>query len=192
MKILGISSATKTISVGLVDQDKLLAELTFSGLEAFTEDLIVYIKKIIDESGVKPECIAVTEGPGAYSGLRGGMATAKTLAQVMKIPVVGVSTLEAIAYNMIDVDGTVAAVTHAKSDDYNFALFGIANREIKRLTDDLLVSKDRLEKKLAHIKRCDGLPRGSSVAFLAQGKEKVDLLKLHPKYSHKPNIREYK
>lgn len=191
MKTLGISSATKAISVGLVDGEKILAELTFSGKEAFTEDLIVYIKKIIGESGIKPECIAVTEGPGAYSGLRGGLATAKTLAQVLKLPVVGISTLEAIAYNMIDCDGTIAAVTHAKSEEYNFALFGIKNRKMKRLTEDMLVPKEKIEK-LANVKICDGIPRGSSVAFLAEGKEKTDLLKLHPKYSHKPNIREYK
>lgn len=187
MKILGISSATNTISVGLVDGSKILAELTFSGKEAFTENLIVYIKKIIDESKVKLDCIAVTDGPGSYSGLRGGMATAKTLAQVLNLPVVGVSTLETIAYNHINSNGTYAAVIHAKRDEYNFALFGISNREIERLTDDIVISKD----KIPPIKKCDDIPRGSSVAFLAQSKEKIDPLKLNPKYSHQPNIRTY-
>lgn len=192
MKTLGISSATKTISVGLVDGSQILAELTFSGKEAFTENLIVYIKKIIEESKVKLDCIAVTDGPGSYSGLRGGMATAKTLAQVLKLPVVGVSTLETIAYNSIDTEGTVAAVTHAKRDEHNFALFGIKNRTIKRLTDDIIVPKDKLEKKLAHIKKCNDTPRGSSVAFLAQGKKDQGFLKIKLNYSHQPNIREYK
>lgn len=191
MKILGISSATNTISVGLIDEDKILAELTFSGKEAFTEDLIVYIKKIIDETGVKPDVIAVTEGPGSYSGLRGGLATAKTLAQVLNLPVVGVSTLEAIAYNHIDSEGAFAAATHAKRDEYNFALFASdKNKTLKRLTRDLVISSSQMEK-FSHIQICNDAPRGTSIAFLARNKKDEGFLNLKAKYSHKPNIRTF-
>ncbi|NQU16623.1 MAG: tRNA (adenosine(37)-N6)-threonylcarbamoyltransferase complex dimerization subunit type 1 TsaB [Candidatus Saganbacteria bacterium] len=214
MKILGISSATKTISVGIIDGSHIVAELTFSGREAFTENLIVYIKKIIDESGITPEGIAVCEGPGSYSGLRGGLSVAKTLAQVQKLKVVGVSTLETIAYNLIDIEGTVASITHAKSDEFNFALFGISKRNIQRLTDDLLINQEKLIEKLNQIKGSitlcgeierlpeishkvaqNNIPRGSSVAFLGIPKfitaKKDSFFKLNAKYSHKPNIRTF-
>lgn len=223
MKILGISSATKVISVGLVNGNTILSELTLSGKEAFTENLIVYIKKIIDGSGINPEGIAVTEGPGSYSGLRGGITTAKTLAQVLKIKVVGISTLETIAYNMIDYDGTCAAITHARSNEYNFALFGTANHKLKRLTDDLIIPFDKLIAKLSQINRIltlcgeaekvfdelkkrrpdtkisaalNNIPRGVSAAFLGaflfKALSRNGHLKLCPKYSHQPNIREFK
>jgi len=78
MAILGISSATKILSVGICENSNTLAELIVSGKESFTEDLIVYIEKLIEQAKVKITGIAVASGPGSYNGLRGGMATAKT------------------------------------------------------------------------------------------------------------------
>ena len=59
------------------------------------------------------------------------------------------------------------------------------------MTEDLIIPKDKLLNKLDHITKCDGAPKGSSVALLAQNKEKVNPFELNPKYSHQPNIRTY-
>jgi len=215
MAILGISSATKIISVGLVDQGRLLAELTLSGKEAFTEDLILYIDKLIEQSGVSLKGIAATEGPGAYSGLRGGLATAKTLAQTLNLPIVGVSTLEAIAYNLIDIEGTILAVTDARADEFNFAAFTSKDKKLVRLTEDLVLRLDRIIELLSQVKgklylagqiveiysqlsntritAIPAQPRGGSVAaigenLIAEGKIPQNVL---PRYSHLPHIREW-
>ena len=152
MAVLGISSATKTISVGLAEEGKILAEISISGKEAFTEDLMVYIDKLITESGKKITSISVTQGPGAYAGLRGGLAVAKTLSQALNLPLVGVSTLEAVAYNLLDITCTLAAITDARGDEYNFALFTSHAGNINRLTADLVLSSERIVDLLSQVK----------------------------------------
>ncbi|HTY13121.1 MAG TPA: tRNA (adenosine(37)-N6)-threonylcarbamoyltransferase complex dimerization subunit type 1 TsaB [Candidatus Omnitrophota bacterium] len=152
MATLGISSATKTISVGLSADGRLLAELTVSGKQAFTEDLAVYVQKIVNESGAKIDGIAAISGPGAYSGLRGGLAFAKTFAQVNKVPLAAVSTLHALACNLIGSGCLIAAVTDAAQDDRNFALFRPRAGEAERLTGDLVVSIEKICSLLSRIK----------------------------------------
>ena len=207
MKILGISSATKVISFGLIDEEKALVEATLADNRA--EKIMFFIQ----EAGIKPdeiEAVAVASGPGSYSGLRGGLATAKSLAQTLNIPLVGVSTLEAIAYNLIDIEGTMAVILDAKADDYNFALFGASQGKLKRLTDDLVLNVSVIKEKLSNISgkiwvvgssykgntdEIHAHPYGINVAKLGLLKIKAgeidDPLKLTPNYSHKPNIREY-
>lgn len=218
MRVLGISSATKIVSIGLIDDEKVLAETTVSDIQA--ERIMFYVK----EAGVEPkqiEGVAVAVGPGSYSGLRGGLATAKSLAQTLNVPLVGVSTLEAIAYNLVDIEGTMAVILDAKADEYNFALFGASGGKPKRLTDDMVLQfghmvdklskisggiylvgntkevKSKLAEKNFHFAEdAHSHPYGINVARLGLFKIKAgqidDPLKLTPKYSHKPNIREYK
>ncbi len=216
MRILGISSATKVISIGLIDEDKILVESTVSDIHA--EKIMFYVK----EAGIDPkqiEGIAVAVGPGSYSGLRGGLAAAKALAQTLNVPLVGVSTLEAVAYNLIDLEGTMAVILDAKADEYNFALFGAHKGKLKRLTGDLVIKLEKLSERLSrisgdiwmvgNIKDIKGIgggnfhlaedihshPYGINVARLGLLKikagETADPFKLTPRYSHKPNIREY-
>lgn len=218
MPILGISSATKIISIGLLEDSKVLVETTLA--EIHSEKLMFYIKK----AGIMPEqieAVAVASGPGSYSGLRGGLATAKSLAQTLNIPLVGVSTLEAAAYNLVNIEGTMAVVLNARSDEYNFALFGASGGKLKRLTEDFVINLDNLLDKLNRISgnlyligdlgelegKVDGKnfhftdelhshPYGINVAKLGlirlKAGEKDDFLELVPQYSHSPNIREFK
>lgn len=200
MLVLGISSATKIISIGLVDEDRILVDKTVPDIHA--ELVIHYIKK----ARIKPEQIdgvAVAVGPGSYSGLRGGLATAKTLAQTLNIPLVGVSTLEAIAYNMIKKEGTVVVILDAKSDDFNFALFLAMEGKLERQTADMVLKLNEIKERIPKIKgevyQLNGNkahPLGVNVARLGLLRIKADQtddpLKLVPAYSHKPNIREYK
>ncbi|MBU1026121.1 MAG: tRNA (adenosine(37)-N6)-threonylcarbamoyltransferase complex dimerization subunit type 1 TsaB, partial [Candidatus Margulisbacteria bacterium] len=148
MRILGISSATKVISIGLLDEDKVLIETTVSDIRA--EKILFYV----NEAGIKPEeieAVAVAIGPGSYVGLRGGLATAKSLAQTLDIPLVAVSTLEAIAYNLADIEGTMAVILDAKSDEYNIALFGAHKGKLKRLTEDMVLRFDKVRDSLSRI-----------------------------------------
>ncbi|KPJ64597.1 hypothetical protein AMJ44_12540 [candidate division WOR-1 bacterium DG_54_3] len=218
MRILGISSATKVISIGLIDENNILVESTVSDIHA--ERIMFYVK----EAGIEPkqiEGVAVAVGPGSYAGLRGGLAVAKSLAQTLNIPLVGISTLEAIAYNLVDIEGTMAVILDAKADEYNFALFGASSGRLKKLTDDLVVKFDTLVDKLSKIsgeihlvgnlkdfkdklkgqnfhfaEDIHSHPYGINVARLGlqriKAGETEDPLKLIPKYSHKPNIREFK
>ncbi|MFA5034762.1 MAG: tRNA (adenosine(37)-N6)-threonylcarbamoyltransferase complex dimerization subunit type 1 TsaB [Candidatus Margulisiibacteriota bacterium] len=218
MRLLGISGATKVVSIGLIDETKVLVETTVAGAQS--ERVIFYVK----EAGIEPEqieAVAVAIGPGSYSGLRGSVTAAKSLAQALNIPIVGVNTLEAIAYNLIEIEGTMAVVLDARADEYNFALFSAKGGKLQRLTDDLVVKLGALADKLKKIsgpihlagntkglKECGlgdnflfaeenhSIPYGLNVARLGLEKikngERADLLKLVPHYSHQPNIREFK
>ncbi|MCX5749881.1 MAG: tRNA (adenosine(37)-N6)-threonylcarbamoyltransferase complex dimerization subunit type 1 TsaB [Candidatus Saganbacteria bacterium] len=224
MKVLGISTATKIVGAGFVEDGRLLAEFTSSALKS--EDIVVLIERIMTEAGADIKdigAIAVSDGPGSYSGLRGGLAAAKSFAQVLNIPVIGVSTLEAMAYNLVNVSGTIAVVCDAVRDEVNFALFTSDSKKLRRITEDIVVSEARLKELLKEIKgeiyiiaskdfpflqksrinsniriadQARSAASGVNVALIGEQKlkegKKDDYLKMTPKYSHTPNVREFK
>ena len=192
MRVLGISSATKVISIGFIDEDKVLFDKTIA--ELHSEKILYYVK----QKGIKPEqidAVAVAAGPGSYSGLRGGLATAKLLAQTLNIPLVLVSTLEAIAYDQVDQDGEITVVLNAKRDEYNYAKFKAGKVQLIRLTDDLVSTMDKVDIENSIVLK-EINPLGINIAKLGlimlKSGQIEDPLKAIPKYSHQPNIREYK
>jgi tRNA threonylcarbamoyladenosine biosynthesis protein TsaB len=222
MKILGISSATGIVGAGIADEGGVLAECSMSGNIVRSEKLIVLVKGVLERSKLKIgdiDAVAVTTGPGSYSGLRGGLATAKALVQTLKIPIISVSTLHAIAYNLIDLEGTFCVGVNACKDDFNFSLWGSDGGKLKRLTNDITVKLDRLVKILSSVRGKltlaaddklrdkiknlniliaepkNAVPWAVNVARIglekSKNKEYDDALTLVPAYSHKPNIREY-
>ncbi len=166
------------------------------------------------------DAVAVTTGPGAYSGLRGGLAAAKGLVEALDIPIIAVSTLHAIAYNFLGHEGMVAVAVNACRDDYNFSLWGAGRGGLQRLTGDITAKLDRIIAQLSKVEgkmvlAADGALRKSikndnillagaehvqpwavNVAGIGleklKRKETEDYVKLAPSYSHKPNIREFK
>lgn len=220
MKVLGISTGTKHISIGLIETGppvSVISDYSVSGLRS--EDLTAMIDRSLKDAGIDISdigMIAAASGPGSYSGLRGGLAAAKSFAQALSVPVREVSTLEAMAYNLADVRGTIAVVCDAVRGEVNFALFAAGTAGFKRLTDDMTVPEARIKDLLSGIKgeihvvssvpqditggpgeqmaagSQNAVPRGVNAAIIALSKGDADLLKLAPKYSHMPNVREYK
>jgi len=195
MRVLGLSSATKKISLGFIDEGKVLFDKTID--ELHSEKILYYVK----QKGIKPEqidAVAVAAGPGSYSGLRGGLATAKLLAQTLNIPLALASTLEAIAYSQIDKEGEIVVILNAKRDEYNYARFKAENGKLARLTEDLVGTLDQIDIKI-DIKDAFVLkekdPLGKDVAKLGLTRLKLgaieDPFKAVPKYSHQPNIRKF-
>jgi tRNA threonylcarbamoyladenosine biosynthesis protein TsaB len=101
MNVLGIETAGPLCSAGLVGRDGVLAERTVRGRKIHSVRLLPLIEELLNEAGLPLQDlagVAVTSGPGSFTGLRIGLTVAKTLAQVLDIPVVGVPALEALAY----------------------------------------------------------------------------------------------
>ena len=100
MKILAIETATKAASVAVVSDEKFLSEIICETSAAHSETLMPQIEKVLKISGAeKIDAVAVSIGPGSFTGLRIGLAAAKSLAYAWKIKIVGVETLQAISYH---------------------------------------------------------------------------------------------
>ncbi len=208
MKVLGISTAGRLTGAALIEETQqgavsVLCE--YSSANARSEDVAAIIEKLFKDAGLdikEVDAVAVVDGPGSYSGLRGGLAAAKSLAQVLDVPICGVSALEAAAYNLKNAEGTIAVVCDAVRDESNFALFSSDSVNIRRLSQDLPVPKTRVKELLGQIKGKLHILRGSdehpyarNAALIGLEKlksgQKDDPLSLVPRYSHTPNIREY-
>jgi len=100
MKILAVDTSTKTCSVALVDNFSLLAEETLISTQTHSRHLMEMINNVVKLSGCKFSDIdgfAVTKGPGTFTGLRIGISTVKGLASALDKPVIGLSSLNALA-----------------------------------------------------------------------------------------------
>lgn len=102
LPILAIDTATLVSSVALAAKGRLLAELTLQTNLTHSEMLMPHIKMIMEMAKLKRrelKAVAVSVGPGSFTGLRIGLATAKSMAYALDIPIVGVPTLAALAYH---------------------------------------------------------------------------------------------
>ena len=105
MKVLAFDTSSKALSVALLEEENLLAELTLTIKKNHSITLMPTIEFLMASIDWKPtdlDRIVVAEGPGSYTGLRIAVATAKTLAQTLKIDLVGVSSLLALVPEEIE------------------------------------------------------------------------------------------
>ncbi len=101
MLILGIESAAKVAGAALYENGRIIAEQMVNGALTHSETLMPMIEAVFQAAGRKPEeldYIALTNGPGSFTGLRIGAATAKGMALGLRIPLIPVCTLESLAF----------------------------------------------------------------------------------------------
>ena len=132
MIILAIDCAIIGACVAIVATDKVLAQVSFDEPRGQTERLVPMIEAVLRSAGIgyaDVDRIAVTTGPGSFTGIRVGLATARSIALVSGRPVVGVSTLEALAVAGASgdrADLVVAAIDSRRGDLFlqTFAIQG--------------------------------------------------------------------
>lgn len=134
MKILGIETATSVCAAAVVENGKLLSEKYLTEPHTHSEKLLVIIDQVINS--IKAfDAIAISIGPGSFTGLRIGLSVAKGLAYASARPIVAVSTLEALAYNLIIQekikDGAlICPLIDARRDEFYTALYRVNNKEL--------------------------------------------------------------
>lgn len=104
MKILAIDTSTTILGVAVLDGEKVVGEIVTNIKKGHAERLMPAIDFVLREANIEPytlDQIAVAIGPGSYTGVRIGVSTAKSLAWALNIPIVGISSLEVIAYQGI-------------------------------------------------------------------------------------------
>ena len=117
MKVIGIESSSLTASVAVVTDDILTGEYTVNFKKTHSQTLLPMLDELgrlleLDLSSV--DAIAVAGGPGSFTGLRIGAATAKGLGLALKKPLIHVPTVDALAYNLWGAAGLVCPIMDAK------------------------------------------------------------------------------
>lgn len=150
--VLGIETATVLGGVALVSADgELLGEVTLRNHESHSERILPAIDWLIRTLGVPlHDCaaVAVSQGPGSFTGLRAGIAAAKGLAFSLDRPLYGIPTLEALAANAPPGAGPVCAVLNARRGEVFRALFRPDPAGPQRLEPDSLVPLQSLADEL--------------------------------------------
>ncbi len=117
MKILGIESAALVASVAVVTDEQVTAEYTVNFKKTHSQTLLPMIDEVTRMLGLDlkdVDAIAVSGGPGSYTGLRIGSATAKGLGLALEKPLIHVPTLDAMAYNLYGTSALICPIMDAR------------------------------------------------------------------------------
>lgn len=161
MIILALDTTAVTASVALLDNEKVIASFDIHNKLTHSEKLLPMIDEVLKNSGYtidEVELIAVSKGPGSFTGVRIGVATAKGLAFSKGLSIIGVSALEAMAESVrfltaCDIDEVIVCPSmDARRNELYNALFSYDGKVIKRLTEDRPISCEEL---LEEIKDCN-------------------------------------
>ena len=128
--LLAIDTSSLVLSCAVVEEGKLVAEWTQQKKLTHSEQLIPCMDLMLKEVVVsKKEItgIAVAKGPGSFTGLRIGLATAKMASYIWNVPLVGVDTLEALAWNMYGAQAFILPLLDAQKNNVYAALYGAFN-----------------------------------------------------------------
>ena len=150
MLTLGIDSSAAAASAAVVEDGKLLGEFFVNTKQTHSQTLLPMVQnllKTVSRSCGDVDVLAVSHGPGSFTGVRIGVACVKGMALVNDTPCVGVSTLEAIAWGGISAQGALlCAVMDARCGQVYNALFQAEGGTLRRLTEDRALSIADLEK----------------------------------------------
>lgn len=152
MKILALDSSATVASVALCEGEKLLAEYTLNNGNTHSETLLPMIESLLSQFSMTAKDVdifAASMGPGSFTGVRIGAATLKGLAFASGKPCVCVSTLEALAENLVGFEGLICPVMNARRSQVYTALFRSDGKTLTRLMPDSALAISELDEKLA-------------------------------------------
>lgn len=151
MKILAIDTSASSGSIALLEDDRLIAELTTCIQKTHAERLLPSIKNLLDACREKIEDMdgfALTTGPGSFTGLRIGLSTIKGLAWSLNKPVAAVSTLETLAMNLPYSDKQICPLLDARKKEVYAGMYKVDDHWPISVTPDSAISPEALVKKI--------------------------------------------
>ena len=171
--ILSIETATTNCSISLSKDDKILALKEDNDKNySHAERLHIYIDAVLNEANINPkdlDAIAVSKGPGSYTGLRIGVSAAKGLCFALNKPLISIPTLAALAHQVKTDDGIIITMLDARRMEVYSAIFD-ANYYQIRETKAQILDENAFAKYLEKGK----------VYFIGNGVEKTKAIINHP------------
>ena len=161
--ILAIETATPRCSIALAEGGVVLAETVLPEGKQSSETLLPAAAALFKSRGISPEalsCVAVSAGPGSFTGLRVGMASAKGFCFGWGLPIALVPTLEALAHRFPGEERLLLPVMDARKKEVYSAVFKWEAGELLRLSPDMAVSPASLP---------DCLPQEEQVVLFGDG-----------------------
>lgn len=150
MITLGLDTSTKVASIAIIDDEKVIGEYSLSKDMSHSEKLMPMIKEVLDNIDLNIKDVglySVAIGPGSFTGLRIGIATVKSFSHLFAKPIVGVSTLESLAYNIYGNKSLIMPMLDARRDRVYTGLYKFENDKLVVVEDShILEIEDLLEK----------------------------------------------
>ncbi len=170
MKILALDSSGLVASVAVVENDNLIAEYTINHKKTHSQTLVPMLDEVRNMTELDMEsidAIAVAAGPGSFTGLRIGSATAKGLGLALQKPIIAVPTVEALAYNLYGTDRIICPLMDARRNQVYTGLYEFKREqqnvsyEMKHLIEQCAVDIHEIADKINEL--------GREVFFLGDG-----------------------
>ncbi|MBI4934276.1 MAG: tRNA (adenosine(37)-N6)-threonylcarbamoyltransferase complex dimerization subunit type 1 TsaB [Actinobacteria bacterium] len=164
MLILGIETATPQVSVAIGGHEGVLGQFEVSRGRRHAETLVPAIEFLCRQTDIEMSefsAIAVDVGPGLFTGMRVGLAAGKAIAQALRVPMIGISSLDLLAFPLRYADRTIAAVIDARKGEVFYAFYRPVPGGVQRVTEPVVGSVDELVGDL--------MARGQSVICVGDG-----------------------
>ena len=175
MKILSIDTASNVCGVSILDNTNLIYNLDTNTGRTHSENLMPMINNAFNKTNLQlkdMDLIVCDIGPGSFTGIRIGVATTKAFQDSLSIPCVGISSLEALAYNVknnLNETDVVCSIIDCKNDNCYFALFEMKNGSLETLIEP---QAESVESALSIIKSYyEDTLENPSITFVGDGSE---------------------
>ena len=147
MKILAIDTSGQNCSVAIIDEEKVICDFNLSIGTTHSETLLPMIDEVCKTSRIdlsEVDVLACGIGPGSFTGLRIGLATIKGFALAQNKNVIGVPTLDALAYNIANFDGLICSVLDARNNNVYAGIYKYENDKVFLQGDYITENLDTL------------------------------------------------
>lgn len=174
MKILGLDTSTMTASCAVIDENEVLGEYSIDQDRGHAENLVPMIEEIMKNINLDIEDIdlyVVALGPGSFTGLRIGVATMKAFAHLFNKPIIGINTMEGLAYNLPFEDTVVPMIDARRNRVYT----GIYSQKSGELVEEMPVDAVDIDELIEILKDKENLTVNGNGSILYREKLEKEL-----------------
>jgi len=151
LALLSIDSSTDNASLAIARDGKVLAEIAWHSRQNHSVELMPNIERLLKQTNTDIKsigCIIVARGPGSFNGLRVGISTAKGLAFGLGVPIIGIGTLEAAAYQYAEKGLPICSIMGAGRDEIATALYRLSADKWQQVIAEHITTVDSLCEKI--------------------------------------------